>query len=144
MPDGLVAAAAAAAFSGIPSTLWTLWRGGDLLASTAAAGTLVVAPSAPRHRQLVAGALAHVVISGWWGLVLARLLPTRRTALVGAGAGLAIAALDLGVIGRRFPAIAALSPGPQVADHTMFGAVVGAVLSRRRRRHDGTRPDWRA
>jgi hypothetical protein len=41
--------------------------------------------------------------------------------------GLAIAAVDLGVIGRRRPAIRALPLLPQLADHALFGAVVGAL-----------------
>jgi hypothetical protein len=49
---------------------------------------------------------------------------------LGAASGLAIAALDLGVIGRRVPAIRRLPLAPQLADHALFGAVVG-VLSRR-------------
>ena len=43
-------------------------------------------------------------------------------------AGLGIAALDLIVLGRRFPAIAALPQGPQWADHVAFGAVLGRGL----------------
>ena len=82
---------------------------------------------------LVTGGLAHVVISLGWGLVLAALLPRRHTVAAGAVAGLGIAALDLGVIGRRLPSIRALDPGPQVLDHLAYGLVVGAVLSRRRR-----------
>jgi hypothetical protein len=45
----------------------------------------------------------------------------------------AIAALDLGVAARRFPAIAGLPRAAQVADHAAFGALVGAVVARRRR-----------
>jgi hypothetical protein len=37
----------------------------------------------------------------------------------------AIAALDLGFIGRRLPAIRWLAIAPQVADHLAFGMVVG-------------------
>jgi hypothetical protein len=48
-------------------------------------------------------------------------------------AGLAIAALDLGVLGRRVPRIRALPLLPQVLDHVAYGATVGAVLSARRR-----------
>jgi hypothetical protein len=51
----------------------------------------------------------------------------------GVCAGAAIAALDLGLIGRRFARIRALPLAPQVADHLAFGAVVGVVLSARRR-----------
>ncbi len=52
--------------------------------------------------------------------------------LLAALAGLAIAALDLGVVGRRYPRIRALATMPQVLDHVAYGATVGAVLSRRR------------
>jgi hypothetical protein len=48
----------------------------------------------------------------------------------GALAGLAVAGLDLGVLGRRWPRIRALPTVPQVGDHVAFGALVGAVLSR--------------
>jgi hypothetical protein len=63
--------------------------------------------------------------------VLARLLPRRHAAVWGAVAGLAIAALDLGVVGRRVPAIRELPQGPQWADHVAFGALVGWSLGRR-------------
>jgi hypothetical protein len=81
---------------------------------------------------VLAGGAAHVAISIGWGVVLAAALPRRHTLAAGAAAGLAIAALDLGVIGRRCPSIRDLDPAPQVLDHLAYGAVVGAVLSRRR------------
>lgn len=65
--------------------------------------------------------------------MLARLLPRGHEPAWGAAAGLAIAALDLGLIGRRVPAVAALPQAPQWADHVAFGAAVGAVLRLRRR-----------
>jgi hypothetical protein len=47
--------------------------------------------------------------------------------------GLAIAALDLGVIAPRWaPRIRALPQGRQWADHIAFGAAVGLVLRVRR------------
>ncbi|MDQ3308295.1 MAG: hypothetical protein M3499_08085, partial [Actinomycetota bacterium] len=49
----------------------------------------------------------------------------------GALAGLAIVGLDLTIAERRFPAIAGLPRAPQVADHVLFGALVGAVIARR-------------
>jgi hypothetical protein len=51
-----------------------------------------------------------------------------REARTGALAGLAIAALDLGVAGRRFPRIPALPVLPQLADHAAFGAVAARLL----------------
>jgi hypothetical protein len=55
----------------------------------------------------------------------------RHPVVAGASAGLGIAALDLGVIAKRYPAVAALPQAPQWADHVAFGAVVGWVAARR-------------
>ena len=132
LADGVVAGAVAAVLSGAPSTLHALITGADPLEATLAAGTLVL-PHETHPLPLLAVALpAHVAISLGWGVVLAVALPPRRTTAAGALAGLAIAALDLGVIGRRFPRIRALPTRPQVADHLAYGAVVGAVVARRR------------
>jgi hypothetical protein len=60
-------------------------------------------------------------------------LPNRHTAAAGVAAGLAIAALDLGVIGRRFPRIRALPLAPQIGDHLAYGAVAGTVIAKQRR-----------
>jgi len=108
---------AAAVLSGVPSTLHTLATGGSLLASTRAAGTLLGKPT------VVRGGVAHLAISWWWTWVLTRLRV--RSAVAGAAAGLAIAGLDLVVVGRRYPLIRALPAPPQLADHVAFGAVVG-------------------
>jgi hypothetical protein len=125
----VVAAAVAAIFSGGPSTAWNLATGSSVLASTEAAGTLLLHRETSRVRLVIAGAAAHVAISLWWAQVLARVLPRRHTILAGAAAGAAIAAFDLGVVGRRHPAIRALPVAPQLADHLAFGALVGAVIS---------------
>lgn len=66
--------------------------------------------------------------------MLALVLSARRTLLAGAVVGLAIAALDLGVVGRRYPRMRALSLWPQGRDHVAYGAVVGTVVARRRAR----------
>jgi len=58
--------------------------------------------------------------------VIARL--PRHGAMFGAFAGVAIAALDLAVIGRRIPAIRALPQGRQWADHVAYGLSVGWAL----------------
>ena len=130
--DVLVAAVAGAASSGAPSTAHALATGGHPLEAARAAGTLVVPSASSTPALLVGAGVAHGAISLWWAAVLAVVLPRRGTAAWGAAAGIAIAALDLGVIGRRIPAIRALAVGPQVADHVAFGVVVGAVLARRR------------
>jgi hypothetical protein len=105
-----------------------LRRGIPLSASTAAAGTLLGKASIMR------GLVAHAALSVMWAAVLARVLPSRRRIATGALAGAAIAALDLGVIARRYPAIRTLPQAPQLADHVLFGATVGAVLDARTRR----------
>jgi hypothetical protein len=126
--DGLTSGAVAGLFSGAPSTLIAAARRRPLLGPTRAAGTLFGAPTLPR------AVVAHTVVSLGWGVVLSTLLPRRAGALGGALggalAGAGIAALDLGLLApRRFPAIAALEPGPQLADHLLFGAIVGALLA---------------
>jgi hypothetical protein len=130
--DAAAAAAIAGVVSGAPSTLHAVATGRDPLEATLAAGTLLLPREERRPRLLLAAALAHAALSLGWSVVLERILPTRRAAVLGGAAGLAIAALDLGVIGRRFPRVHALPLAPQVADHVAFGAAAGAVLARRR------------
>ena len=127
------AAVSAGVLSGIPSTAHALVTGRDPMDSVRAAGTLVVPDDDPPTSRVVAGLAAHGVITVLWTVVLAIVLPRRRTALWGALAGVGIAALDLGIAQRRFPAIAALPRGAQVADHVVFGAIVGLVIGRSRR-----------
>ena len=135
--DGLAAGAVAAVLSGAPSTLHALLTGAPLLDGALAAGSLLLPRETRPGRLLLAAVPAHLAISLSWGLVLARVLPARGTVPVGSLASLAIAALDLGVVGRRFPRIRALPTWPQVADHVAYGATVGAVLAHRRaQRHD--------
>jgi hypothetical protein len=117
---------AAAALSGVPSTAWNLACGRDPLEATKAAGTLVLPDDAPPWALVAAAAPVHLGVSLLWTAVLARTLPSRHRVAWGAAGGLAIAAVDLGVIGRRYPAIRRLPLVPQLADHALFGAVVGA------------------
>jgi hypothetical protein len=132
--DALTAAAVAGLVSGAPSTLHALVTGRDPLEAARAAGAMLLPRETRALPLLVAAGPVHGAISLFWSLVLARTLPRRRTALAGAAAGLAIAALDLGLIGRRIEPIRRLATAAQVADHVAFGAVTGAVLARRRSR----------
>lgn len=132
--DGVVAGAVAWALSGLPSTVHAAATGRLSLAPVRAAGTLVLAPARSPRELFLAGAAAHTALSWGWATVLALALPSRRTVAAGALGGLLVSGLDLGLIGRRYPAIAGLPVGPQVADHLAFGAVVGLVVRRRRRR----------
>ena len=128
----VAAGAVAAAVGGVPSTAHALATGRDPLEATLAAGSLLLPRETRRARLFLAAAPVHLALSLGWAFVLARTLPRRRTPIAGAAAGLAIAALDLGVVGRRYPRIRALPLTPQVADHVLYGATVGLVLARAR------------
>lgn len=112
-------------------------RGQNVLASTEAIGAAVLRRRSLRTTRLLAGAAVHLILSLLWARVLDRLLrgplsnaASTRTerAVAGATFGLGIAALDLGIVGRRLPTIRSLATGPQVADHLAYGALVGWSL----------------
>ena len=101
------ATAVAAALSGAPSTLEALRRQRDFRSvvayvwdATCVVGTLVP----PGRPGFIRGALLHVGISVLCGEGLARTVPETNSVIWGAGAGLAIGAINVGVIGRRYPA----------------------------------------
>jgi hypothetical protein len=120
----VIAGAVAATFSGVPSTVYALATGGDLLQATRAAATLV-----PGRRGVVTGAAVHVLVSAGWTAALAAVDRRHRLGPLGGGAaGMLIAALDLEVVGRANPAVSALPRLPQWLDHVAFGAIVGALL----------------
>ena len=125
----LTSAAVAGVLSGVPSTVVAVLRGDDVLAATRAAGTLV---PGRRHRPgVLAGVAVHAVLTVLWTAVLTVVLRrVRGGAATGALCGGAVAALDLGVVARRYPAVRALPQGPQWADHLAFGALVGALHRR--------------
>ena len=85
--EGATAGLVAAVVSGLPSTVHSRHP----IEAMRAAGSLLGAPTVPR------GLVAHAALSVGWGMVLAMALPRRPTLGAGAAAGLAIAALDLGV-----------------------------------------------
>jgi hypothetical protein len=150
--DVVVAGVVGGMVAGLPSTAHALATRRSPIEATVAAGSLLL-PDERRPVVLMAAALpVHATLSLGWAGVLAVTLPGtpsggpdgtwpgrptgRRFATVAAGAvaGLAIAAVDLGVVGRRFPRIRALPLLPQVADHVAYGLAVGWVLARRRAR----------
>lgn len=132
-PRDLIGTAAwAAILSGLPSTLHALAVGRDPFEATAAAGSLLLPHEDRPDRLLLAAIPVHLGLSVAWSLVLALVLPRRHPVVEGTVAGLAIAALDLGVVGRRFPRIRDLETLPQIADHLAFGVIVAARLARHR------------
>ena len=124
----LRAAAWAAALSGIPSTAHALATGRDPLEAVLAAGAVLLPSETSRVKLAAAAVPVHLALSLGWTLALDR--AGVRTARRGALAGLAIAALDLGVATHAFPSVRALPLGPQLADHAVFGAIAGLLLGR--------------
>lgn len=133
-----------AVVSGAPSTVWTLLEGGDPAEGGRALGKVLL----PREERtlvlLVAGAPVHGALSLGWAYVLAATVPEGREVVGGVVGGLAIAALDLAVLGRLFPTIAALPQGRQWADHVAFGLSVGLVLRKSRHARDRDRGEGRS
>jgi hypothetical protein len=126
--QGIVAGAIAGVVSGAPSTVHALVTGGDPFAASEAAGAMLLPNETNRTKLLLAAIPVHAALSVGWAVVLAKLLPRKGTIRWGAAAGVAIATLDLGVFGGRFPRISHLPVAPQVLDHILYGAAVGAVL----------------
>jgi len=139
--QALVAGVAGAVVSGFPSTVWTLIERGDPAEGGRALGKVLL----PREERtlvlLAAGAPVHLALSLGWAGVLAAVLPERAEPALGLVGGLAIAGLDLAVLGRLFPPIAGLPQGRQWADHAAFGLTVGVVLRATRRAARPHAPD---
>jgi hypothetical protein len=127
--DALLAATCAAFLSGIPSTLYAWYSGGDILEATRAAGAMLVPPHSSDRELLAAATLVHGTVSLFWATILTWLLPRKRILMWSVLAAAAIAMLDLRVIARVFfPEVYALDFWPQFADHLAWGAAVGATL----------------
>jgi hypothetical protein len=120
--------------SAIPSTVWSLLRGEDVLEGGRAVGVMVL-PSERRTAVLLAiAAPIHLGISLGWAVVMAATLPRGGEPARGVVGAMVIATLDLALIGRRIPSIAALPQGRQWGDHAAYGLAVGLVLHARRSR----------
>ena len=100
----------------------------DPLEAVLAAGSVLLPGETSRSKLVAAAVPLHLALSLAWTLAFDR--AGVRTARGGALAGLAVAALDLAAIGRRFPRVRALPLGPQLADHAAFGAIAGRLLGR--------------
>jgi hypothetical protein len=124
------AGAAGGILGGVPSTVSALVRGDDPLEATLAAASMLLPDEERTARLLAAAVPVHFGISIVWSIVLERVLPRRHRIRWGVAAGVGIAALDLFVVGRRFERIRKLPLAPQLADHVVYGATVGYVLSR--------------
>ena len=128
LQDGLIAALFAGIFSGIPSTLYAFFSGGDIYKATLAAGSILIGPNASFESLIVSAVIVHSSLSIFWATLLSVILPKRFIFVWAIVAAAGIAILDLLIIGQMFPLIEALSFLPQLADHIAFGGIVGVVL----------------
>ena len=128
---------AATLLSGLPSTLYALLTGGEVLEATRAAAAML-----PLTGIVFAdAAIVHAGVSLFWALVLGLVLPDRHVLAWCVAASIAIGLLDLRLIAPLFfPEVAALEFWPQMADHLMWGVCFGAVL-RLGEKKSGSRPD---
>ena len=116
-------------FSGLPSTLYALGSGSDPLEATLAAGRMLMPDATDKLTLLAAAAVVHSAVSLFWTAVFAFVLPRRHLALWAIAGSAAVALLDLRVIAPVFfPSVAALPFWPQLADHLMWGALLGISL----------------
>jgi len=117
---------------GLPSTTLAALQGRPVVAygldTTRRVGVLVP----PFRRGFARGVLAHAVISVVAGEVLAATLPRPRSIAWGAAAGLVMGIVNVGVIGRRIPAIAELPLAPQLADNIAFGMIFAAIVDHKK------------
>jgi hypothetical protein len=125
---------AATLLSGIPSTLYAFATGGDATAATRAAGAMLLPGETSPGKLFLAAALVHPLVSLFWAVVLAFVLPVRRTLWWAIAAAAIIGVVDLRLIAPAFfPQVAALDFWPQMADHLMWGASFGLTLQLRRK-----------
>ena len=121
--------------SGVPSTLYALVTGGDVLEATRAAGAMALPADTALPQLLIAAGCVHAVVSLFWAVVLAFILPYRAVmawAIVASGL---IAIVDLRMIAPQFfPEVAKLAFWPQFADHLAWGASFGIALQLRQKR----------
>jgi hypothetical protein len=119
----------ATVFSGLPSTLHALVTGADPLEATRAAGAMLLPAATGTWTLVAAAAIVHPAVSAFWAAVFGLLLPRPGVALWAVIGSAAVALLDLLVIAPLFfPAVAALPFWPQLADHLMWGALLGGTL----------------
>jgi len=129
----VIGALVAGITGGIPSTIFALMSGGDVLEPTRAAGAMLISVDSGLIELLGAAALVHISVSIFWATILAHALPRHRIVLWSTLAASAIAVFDLRVLGQFFPEVLDLPFWPQFADHVAWGFTVGAVLEWRLR-----------
>ncbi|MBC8872536.1 MAG: hypothetical protein H8E44_24140 [Planctomycetes bacterium] len=146
MTDTVLAAIIAGLLGVLPSTVWAFFSGARVEEALLVPGELFVGRNAWIGTKIFVTIVVHGGMSLFWAGVLCALLPRRRPVINALGAGFSIAVLDLLVIAQAFQAVHSVvllhraldSFWPWLADHLVFGAVVGAVVAFRRRRDAAT------
>ena len=123
VPNTVRAGLWAAALSGAPSTLHALATGRDPLEATLAAGTILLPGETRRGRLLAAAVPVHLALSLGWAFAL------DRAGHAGQGGARSRASRSAPWISASpahvLPRIRALPLVPQLADHVVYGAIVG-------------------
>jgi hypothetical protein len=128
----LEATAVASILAGAPSLITAFSRDGIGgawhygLRATRAVGALIP----PGRPNLLTGVAGHFAISTAAGEVFGLFLPQRHSVAWGAAGGAVMGLVNVGLIGRRFPAIRELPFGRQVADNIAFGVIFAVVADR--------------
>jgi hypothetical protein len=89
---------AATLLSGLPSTLYALFSGGEVLEATRAAGAMLIPARSSLLQLFAAAAFVQGTVSFFWVLILALVLPRRRVFLWAVIASALIGLLHLLVI----------------------------------------------
>ena len=135
LEDLLIAGTAATLLSGLPSTLYAFFRHEDISEAMRAAGAMLIPSGSSMLALFEAATVVHVTVSFFWAALLVAVLPRRHVVIAAIAAAAAIGVLDLRVIAPlAFPEVAQLAFWPQMADHVMWGACLGAALAWRRAR----------
>jgi hypothetical protein len=126
--DLLSAGSIATLFSGIPSTLYAVLSGTDPWQAMRAAGAMLIPADSAFPLLLMAAALVHCTISFLWAALLVLILPPEHVILSSLVSAALIGVFDLLIVGQLLDTIYALPFWPQMADHLLWGALLGAIL----------------
>jgi len=125
--DFIYAALIAGIFSGIPSISYYISTGLDWTHSTKAIGLIFFDTSQSWTLIFGSATLFHFVVSCFWSFILRIFLPKKNQIILAGFAGILIALFDLKIIAPFIPSLANLDFYPQLADHILWGMIVGFV-----------------
>jgi hypothetical protein len=128
--DFIYAGMLAGIFSGIPSICYFLFLGIDWTHSTKALGLIFFDASQPGFFIYASAGIIHFTVSCFWSFILRMFLPRKNTIIWAGFAGILIAFFDLIIIARFIPTLANLDFYPQLADHILWGIIVGFIYNR--------------